>query len=129
MIYGAGVDIVEIPRMRSAISKHGDIFVNKLFTPREIAYARARKSSAQHFAGRFAAKEAFAKAFGEPKKFPIKWTEVEIVNDKEGKPVMKFYGAALKFFKKKHIAESIVSISHSRNYAIANVILLKKAAA
>jgi len=126
MIYGAGVDIVEIPRMRRAIKKHGKIFVSKLFTPFEIAYARGKKISDQHFAGRFAAKEAFAKAFGEPKRFPIKWTDVEIRNDSEGKPAFKFYGTAKKFLKKKGIAGSIVSISHSRNYAIANVILMKK---
>ncbi len=126
MIYGAGVDIVEIARMKSAIKKHGESFVEKIFTPKEIEYARKRKISDQHFAGRFAAKEAFAKAFGEPRRFPIKWTEVEITNDGEGKPTLKFYGAAKRFLKKKGVVGSVVSISHSRNYAIANVILMKR---
>lgn len=126
MILGTGVDIVEVFRMRDAIQKWGDSFLTKIFTKREIGYANSRRFSHQHFAARFAAKEAVVKAFGEPKKFPIKWTDIEVLNDKEGKPVIEFKADGLLLKKKKKISEVIVSMSHSKNYAIASVILLKK---
>ena len=125
MIFGMGVDIVEVSRLKDAVSKWGDNFLTKIFTPREIEYAGSKRFSQQHLAARFAAKEAVVKAFGEPRKFPIRWTEVEVLNDKEGKPVIKFHGDALKLKNRKKIKEIIVSMSHSENYAIANVILLK----
>ena len=126
MIIGSGIDIVEVFRMRDAISKWGDNFLSKIFTKREIRYSVARRFSHQHFAARFAAKEAVVKAFGEPRKFPIKWTDIEVLNDREGKPVIEFHDDALKLKKMKKVNEIIVSMSHSKNYAIANVMLLKK---
>ena len=128
MIFGSGVDIVEVYRMRDAIDKWGDSFLKKVFTDREIKYSNSKRFSCQHFAGRFAAKEAVVKAFGEPKKFPIKWTEIEVLNDAEGKPIIKFHNDALKLKNRKRIGDVILSISHSRNYAVANVILIKGAA-
>ena len=128
MIFGAGVDIVEVFRMRDAIDKWGDNFLTKIFTPEEIGYSSSKRFSCQHFAARFAAKEAVVKAFGEPKKFPIKWTEIEVLNDDEGKPMIKFYKDALKLKKLKKINKVVLSMSHSKNYAVANVILLKGAA-
>ncbi|MFA4981339.1 MAG: holo-ACP synthase [Candidatus Omnitrophota bacterium] len=126
MIFGAGVDIVEVFRMRDAINKWEHSFLSKIFTEKEIGYSISRRFSYQHFAARFAAKEAVIKAFGEPRKFPIKWTDVEVLNDKEGKPMIEFRGDALKLKKRKKIDRIIVSMSHSKNYAIANVILMKK---
>ena len=128
MIFGTGVDIVEVYRMRDAVEKWGENFLTKIFTPREVEYANSRAFPHQHFAARFAAKEAVIKAFGEPRRFPIKWTEIEILNDKEGKPVIEFRDDALKLKKRKKIKDVIVSMSHSQNYAVANVILLKGAA-
>ncbi len=126
MIFGTGVDIVEVFRMRDAIEQWGDSFLSKIFTSREISYSNSRRFACQHFAARFAAKEAVIKAFGEPRKYPLRWTDVEVLNDKEGKPVMAFHDDALKLKKKKKIGDVIVSMSHSKNYAIASVILLKK---
>lgn len=126
MIFGAGVDIVEIPRMKDAIKKWGDNFLTKIFTDREIKYSNSRALPPQHFAARFAAKEAVVKAFGEPRKFPIRWTDIEVLNDDEGKPVITFRDDALKLKKKKGVDDIIVSMAHSKNYAIANVILLQK---
>ena len=125
MIFGTGVDIVEVFRMREAIDKWGDNFLGKVFTTREIKYANSKRFSCQHFAARFAAKEAVVKAFGEPRKNPIKWTEIEVLNDSEGKPVIQFHNDALKLKNKKKIDRVILSMSHSKNYAVANVILLK----
>ena len=126
MIFGTGVDIVEVFRMKDAISKWGVNFLSKIFTDREVAYSNSRRFSHQHFAARFAAKEAVVKAFGEPRKFPIRWTDIEVLNDSEGKPKIEFHGSALKLKKKKMIDDVIVSMAHSKNYAVANVILLKK---
>lgn len=126
MITGTGIDIVEIPRMREAIDKWGSGFISKIFTQREVKYSKSKRFYEQHFAARFAAKEAVVKAFGEPSKFPMRWTDIEVVNDSEGKPVIEFRGDALKFKRKKKVDEVIVSMSHSKNYAVASVILLRK---
>ncbi len=126
MIIGMGVDIIEIYRMGDAIKKWGDSFLTKIFTQKEIEYSASRRFSHQHFAARFAAKEAVVKAFGQPNKHPIKWTEIEVLNDKEGKPVIEFHDDALKLKKKKGVDDVVVSMSHSDNYAIANVILTKR---
>ncbi len=124
MILGMGVDIVELYRMKDAIKRLGDLFVTKIFTPIEIKYSTSRRLAHQHFAARFAAKEAVVKAFGEPNKHPIRWTEIEVLNDKEGKPVIEFHNDALKLKKRKRGGKVVVSMSHSENYAIANVILM-----
>lgn len=126
MILGTGVDIVEVFRMRDAINKWGDNFLTKIFTPKEISYSNSRRFSFQHFAARFAAKEAVVKAFGEPRKNPIRWTDIEVLNDKEGKPIIEFHDDALKLKRKKKVDNVVVSMSHSKNYAIANAILLRK---
>ena len=125
MIIGMGVDIVEVFRMRDAIKKWNDEFLSKIFTRKEISYSTSRRFSYQHFAARFAAKEAVIKAFGEPYKFPLKWTDIEVLNDKEGKPVIEFHEDAMKLKKKKKVGDVIISMSHSKKYAVANVILLK----
>ena len=124
MILGMGVDIIEIYRMRDAMKKWGDSFLTKIFTPREIKYSTARRFAPQHLAARFAAKEAVVKAFGEPNKHPIRWTEIEVLNDEEGKPIIEFHNDALRLKKKKMVSKVVVSMAHSENYAIANVILL-----
>jgi holo-[acyl-carrier protein] synthase len=126
MIFGTGVDIVEIARMRDAIGKWGDSFLSRIFTPREISYSNSRRFSHQHFAARFAAKEAVIKAFGEPNKHPINWTDIEVLNDREGKPVIEFHNGALMLKKKKRVGDVIISLSHSKEHAIANAILLRK---
>lgn len=128
MIFGAGVDIVEVFRMRDAVEKWGENFLSKIFTNREIKYSNSKRFSCQHFAARFAAKEAVVKAFGEPRKSPLKWTDIEVLNDEEGKPVIKFHGDAMELKKRKKVDDIILSMSHSKNYAVANVILLRKAA-
>lgn len=125
MIFGTGVDIVEVFRVRDAVNKWGKGFLSKVFTDREIKYSNSRRFSHQHFAARYAAKEAVIKAFGEGRKAPIKWTDIEVLNDREGKPIIEFHDSALRLKKKKKIGKVIVSMSHSKNYAVANAIILK----
>ena len=126
MIYGTGIDIVDIPRMRDAIDKWGESFLGKVFTKREIDYSSSKRFSPQHFAARFAAKEAVIKAFGQPRQHPLRWTDIEVVNDNEGKPVIRFHNDALTLKKKKKICNAVISMSHTHQYAVAHAILVQK---
>jgi holo-[acyl-carrier protein] synthase len=124
MILGIGVDIVEIGRMKEAVNKWGAHFLNKIFTEREIKYSNSKRFCHQHFAARFAAKEAVVKAFGGTGKFPIKWTDIEILNDKEGKPVVEFSGDAIKLKELKKVSQVLLTMSHSKDYAVANAVVV-----
>jgi len=112
MILGTGVDIVEVFRMRDAIHKWGNSFLSKMFTEKEIGYSKSRRFSHQHFAARFAAKEAVVKAFGEPRKYPLKWTDIEVFNNGEGKPIIEFRGDALKLKNRKKVGDVIDKAKH-----------------
>jgi holo-[acyl-carrier protein] synthase len=124
MIKGIGVDIIEIERIKSAVEEHGESFLKKVFTPQEIAYCCRRKVyRIPELAVRFAAKEAYSKAigtgikgFGRRNK-GIDWTDLEIINNPAGKPLIALKG---KVSKKAH-----VSLSHSRDYAVAAVYIEK----
>ncbi|MDD2679756.1 MAG: holo-ACP synthase [Candidatus Omnitrophica bacterium] len=117
MILGTGVDITEVSRIRKAAEKWGKAFLSRVFTDEELLNAKSRGSLYQHLAGRFAAKEAVFKALGEA---DLNWKDVEILNDREGKPFCKFLNAKGKGKK------VIVSISHVKNYAVANAIITQK---
>ena len=125
MIIGTGIDIVEVPRMKQAIRKWNENFLSKVFTEREIAYSSSRRFAPQHFAARFAAKEAVVKAFGEPAKYPIRWTDIEVLNDHEGKPMVTCHKSARAAMRAKKIDRIMISLSHSARYAIANAILVR----
>ena len=114
MIYGTGIDIIEIERIQQAIDRWGEHFLHHVFTEEEIAYARRHKFPIQHFAARFAAKEAVLKAFG--KNSHISWKDIKIKNDKDGKPTCTYTD---KKFKKK----ILISISHTHIYAVASAII------
>jgi len=117
MIRGTGVDITEVRRLRQAIEKWGDDFLNRVFTKEELENAKTRGSLHQHLAGRFAAKEAVFKAFGDPK---LSWRDVEILNDKEGKPFCRILNA------KGRKVDVHISISHVKNYAVAQAVVTEK---
>ena len=114
MILGTGIDIIEIDRIQKAIERWGDHFLTHVFTKEEIAYAQKNKFPAQHFAARFAAKEAVLKAFGD--NAHINWKDIRIVNDTHGKPHCIFND---KKFKNK----ILISISHTHIYAVASAII------
>jgi holo-[acyl-carrier protein] synthase len=117
MIIGTGVDITEVKRLRQAIEKWGDSFLKRVFTEEELERASERGSLYQHLAGRFAAKEAVFKALGDAK---LNWKDVQILNDKQGKPCCKVLNT------KGRYVEVHISISHVKNYAVANAIITKK---
>ena len=114
MVTGTGIDIIEIDRIEKAIKKWGNDFLEHVFTKEEIAYAQKHKYPAQHFAARFAAKEAVLKAFG--KNSHIHWKDIKISNDKYGKPLCLYSN---KNFKKR----ILISISHTHVYAVASAII------
>jgi holo-[acyl-carrier protein] synthase len=113
MISGIGIDIIEVARVRRLGSK-SPRFLERIFTPGEIAYCSKKKNQYQHFAARFAAKEAFFKALGER----IPWKDVELVNLVSGKPTLKLKGKRRWPFRRTH-----VSVSHLAEHALAVVIL------
>jgi holo-[acyl-carrier protein] synthase len=120
-IEGLGNDILEIARIRESIERHGAHFLSKLFTPKEQEYCHRFKDPAPHFAGRFAAKEAIAKALGTGFGAELSWLEIEILNDDHGKPVVSL-SQALNQRLGPH--QLLVSISHSTEYATAVAILV-----
>lgn len=113
-VSGLGTDIVEIERIRQSIDRHGQHFLNRLFTQAEQDYCYRFKDPVPHFAGRFAAKEAISKAFGTGFGTHLSWHDIEILSDETGKP-NAIISQTCQF---KH-AQILVSISHSKDYATA----------
>ena len=118
-----GTDVIEIERIKESIEKSGEAFLKKIYTQTEINYCQAkRKAMYQHFAARFAAKEAIFKAIScyLKEKFDITWTDVEIINEQDGKPKVHFL--------QKEIPNINIdlSISHCQNYAVATAIAIKE---
>lgn len=120
-----GIDIIEVDRVRKSIEDLGDKFLNKIYTNKEIEYCINKKEMKyQHFAARFAAKEAIFKAMsGKLKdKYEISWKNVQIVNDKRGRPKVEFINCSY-----NEIIEDIdISLSHIKEYAVANCIISYK---
>ena len=114
MILGIGTDIIEIDRIQKAIERWGRSFLKHVFHDEEIRYAQKFKFPAQHFAARFAAKEAVYKAIGNNKH--LGWKDIKILNDANGKPY-----CVLSDRKFKH--KILISISHTRNYAVASAVI------
>ena len=122
MITGVGTDLIEVERVAGKISKE-EGFRELVFTPNEIAYCEGKAHKFQHYAARFAAKEAFLKAIGTGWITGISFNEIEITNDEHGKPLIKLIGNTLKFVQGKGINKTWVSMSHLSNISSAVVIL------
>jgi holo-[acyl-carrier protein] synthase len=118
-IVGIGTDIVECLRIGRMVEQHGELFLNRVYTPREIRYCQARKHATEHFAGRWAAKEAIMKCLGTGWRKGLCWTDMEIRNDHQGKPLVLLRGAARDRAQNLSIGNVLVSISHCRAYATA----------
>ena len=119
-----GTDIIEIYRIKESIEKLGEAFLNRVFTENEIKYCESKKKQKyQHYAARFAAKEAAFKALSWKinDKFSISWKDFEVENNKQGRPNLKIVGVDL-----KDVEDIDVSISHCKDYAVANVTVLSK---
>ena len=119
-----GTDIIEIERIKNSIEKLGKKFLNRVFTEKEIEYCEDKKNQKyQHYAARFAAKEAAFKALSWKikDKYDIKWTDFEVLNDEQGKPIIKIY-----CIDYSGIENIDLSLSHCKKYAVANVTVLAK---
>lgn len=125
MIRSIGVDIVEIDRIKETMAKRPERFLQRLFTPLEQEYCLSKSSSDMYFAGRFAAKEAVLKVLGTGLR-NIKWTEIEITKDDLGMPHVRLDGTAEALARRQGISKILVSISHSRRYAIAQAVGIKE---
>jgi len=123
MIYGIGIDIVSIRRIERMLERWGQSFTRRVYTPGEIAFCEARSNPGEHFALRWAAKEAMLKALGLGLRGGIKWTDIEVVNDPFGQPSLKIHNQAKGFLTDHNIKTAFVSISHERDYGIAQVLL------
>lgn len=117
-----GTDIIEIERIKKSIERSGSNFLNLIYTPKEIEYCESTRNAKYcHYAGRFASKEAIFKTVSAllPDKFGISWKDVQIVNDENGNPKIEFLKVQL-----EQIKSIDISISHCKEYAVANVTAL-----
>lgn len=118
-ILGIGTDIIECERIAQMLAKHGDTFLTRVYTAGEIQYCSERKAAIQHYAGRWAAKEAVLKALGTGWAHGIQWTDVEVRNQPGGKPHIVLAGVAQQLSHQRGIHEMMISISHCKSYAVA----------
>jgi holo-[acyl-carrier protein] synthase len=123
MIVGTGVDIVEIERLRTAIDRLKDRFVDRIFTPDERQYCSGRREAAQHYAARFAAKEALFKALGTGWANGVSWLDAEVRKEQQGPPSLALHGEAKRLSANLGVRTIHLSLTHSGNYAVAMVIL------
>ncbi len=122
MIVGLGIDISEVDRIEAAITRHGERFLNRVYTPSEIAYCEKYKNRFERYAGRFAAKEAGMKALGTGWRRGVRWIDFEVVRLASGRPTLKLHGRAQEFAARLGVANISLSITHSANTALAQVI-------
>jgi holo-[acyl-carrier protein] synthase len=125
MIYGIGVDLVDIRRMERVIKKWGDRFIGRVFTPGEMEICYARSSPSSAFSLRFAAKEAFAKAIGLGMKKGVRWRDIEVFHFPQGRPGLKVHGRSSELCKKEKISGFHLSLSDEGDYGVAVVVLEK----
>ena len=123
MIFSTGIDIVDISRFERFVRENNEPLFRRVFTSGEQTYCAAKRRSAQHYALRFAAKEAYLKALGTGLRDGISWRDMEVVNDAQGKPELNLTGRAGELFRQNHLRRVFLSLSHDGNYAIASVIL------
>ncbi len=120
MIDAVGVDITDVRRIKSALERWGERFVTRIYSSREIEYCRRHRDESLRFAARFAAKEAFIKCMGSTR--GIQWSDIELVNDRTGKPCFRLSASIRRKLEKRKIRKVHVSITHTADYAAAFVI-------
>jgi len=125
-IVAHGIDLVDCPRIEEMVERHGEHFVNRVFTAAEQAYAEANKNKTEKLAGRFAAKEAVLKLMGTGWRGKIAWTDIEVVNNAAGQPEVSLSGEVKKLAEKLGIKHISISITHTANFVIASAIALTK---
>ena len=127
-IVGIGSDIVECVRVGKMIEEHGELFLCRVFTDKEIRYCQSRQRATQHFAALWAAKEAILKCMGLSWRRGLSWTDIEVRNDPSGKPLVMLCGAARDLAEQQRISDILLTLSHCRAYATAYTIAVRDAA-
>jgi len=122
VIVGLGLDIAEIDRIEAAITRHGASLIERLFTPDEVSYCEKYKNRYERYAARFAVKEAAMKALGTGWRYGVRWRDIEVTREPGGKPGLRLDGVARAFADRLGVRQISVSITHSGNLALAQVI-------
>ena len=122
MIVGLGLDIAEVDRIEAAIRRHGAPFLERLYTPSEVAYCESYKDKFERYAARFAAKEAAMKALGTGWSRGVRWRDIEVAREPSGKPTIRLEGVAAQIAQRMGVRNISLSITHSGNLALAQVI-------
>ena len=126
LIVSVGTDIVEVLRIGQMIERHGEVFLNRVYTDDEIRYCQQRKEYTQHYAGRWAAKEAVMKTLGTGWSRGVGWRDIEICSSRTGAPSIVLRGAAREVAEQAGICDVLISISHCRAFATATAIAVGK---
>jgi holo-[acyl-carrier protein] synthase len=122
VIVGLGLDIAEIDRIEAALTRHGAPILERLYTPAEVAYCESYRGKFERYAGRFAAKEAAMKALGTGWRFGVRWRDIEVMRAPTGKPSLQLHGVAAEFAARLGVKNISLTITHSGNLALAEVI-------
>ena len=124
-IVGIGTDIVECLRVGRMVEEHGELFLTRVFTEREVRYCQSRKRATEHFAARWAAKEAILKALGTGWRRGLAWTDIEVRTEATGRPQVLLCGAAKDIAVSLRVGDILLSLAHCRAYATAYAIALR----
>jgi holo-[acyl-carrier protein] synthase len=123
VIVGLGIDIAEVDRVRAAIERHGQRFIDRIYTPGEIAYVERKANRYERYAARFAAKEAGMKAIGTGWRRGVRWQDFEVTNLASGRPTLRFHGVAAEFAERLGVRNVALSLTHTASEGMAIVIL------
>ena len=123
MIAGTGLDVAEVDRIRAAIERFGRRFIERVYTPAEIAYVERKANRFERYAARFAAKEAGMKAIGTGWRHGVRWRDFEVANLPSGKPTLLLHGVAAGFAERLGVKSVSLSITHTAAVAVAFVIM------
>jgi holo-[acyl-carrier protein] synthase len=122
MILGTGIDLAEVARIRESIERFGDRFLNRVYTPGEIAYSNSKANRYERYAARFAAKEAGMKAIGSGWANGVRWVDLEVVNDASGRPALVLHARAAEIARGLGIKALHLSLTHTAEYGLASVV-------
>jgi holo-[acyl-carrier protein] synthase len=123
LIIGMGVDIAEVDRIQAAIERHGEVFLRRVYTAKERENCEQFRNKYERFAGRFAAKEAAMKALGTGWRRGVRWVDLEVVREPGGRPTLALAGEAAQIAQQLGVKHIALSITHTENQALAQVIL------
>ena len=123
MVVGTGVDLAEVDRIRAAIERHGERFIHRIYTPREISYVERKANRFERYAARFAAKEAAMKAIGTGWRGGVRWQDFEVTNLPSGRPTLTLHGVAAQVAARLGVRNVSLSLTHTSGLGMAFVVL------